>query len=551
MIIEFIGSTGTGKTTLISQVHRRLAKTAKATTCYDLVAAPLGLGGVTHPIARTLIQDLVGLPFFFRSLYEHRAFIRFALKTLARHERYTAFTANYLRSIVRRIGTYEIIKRCKRDRIVLVDEGTVMSAQLLFVYTSTIYSQDDIEKFASLVPLPDLLVYLRAPVETLVQRSLQRTDVREMRSKNQMLVEKYISRAEEMFDRLTEKKGIRDRMVIVANADSTEGERSAVADRIASFIVKHQRVATRFPQRDSSLFCSLAGQTPMSSPGIPLPNFLVIGGSKCGTHWLNECLREHPDVYLTRDVHEIFFFDRYFDRGVEWYAGYFRGYSGQERIGDITPTYLAHPLAPERIYRTLPAATLIVSLRNPVQRARSKYLHMWRKGEIRPNTSFRSACAIAPEIIRDGEYARCLTAWRRYFRPHQMHYLILDDALSDPVAFTQSVYSILHVDERFEATTATQRTNIHQTPRSLFLARIVFRTLDVLHGRGLHGIVQFAKRVGIRDLVLKPSADERKDPPPLSAEDRKWLIEHYQDDVAQLSDLTNRNLVDLWLRNNA
>lgn len=293
---------------------------------------------------------------------------------------------------------------------------------------------------------------------------------------------------------------------------------------------------------------SSTGTQSMVSLQYPLPNFVVIGGSKCGTHWLNECLREHPDVYVTRDVHEIFFFDRYFDRGVEWYARYFRGYSGQKRIGDVTPTYLAHPLAPERVYRTLPSATLIVSLRNPVERAGSKYRRMWRKGDIRPNTSFRSACRVAPEIIRDGEYARCLTGWRRHFPPHQMHYLILDDARSDPVAFTESVYSILHVDERFKATRASGRTNVQQTPRSLFFARIGFRTMGLLHRRGLHGVVEFAKRVGIRDLVLRPSADERKDPPTLSPEDRKWLIEHYQEDVAQLSDLTNRDLVDLWLR---
>ena len=84
MIIEFIGSTGTGKTTLISEVQRTLAKTGKVTTSFDLVAAPLGLRGVTHPTAQNLIQDLVGLPFFIGSLYQHRAFIVFVLKTLAR-----------------------------------------------------------------------------------------------------------------------------------------------------------------------------------------------------------------------------------------------------------------------------------------------------------------------------------------------------------------------------------------------------------------------------------------------------------------------------------
>ncbi len=241
MIIEFIGSTGAGKTTLISAVQRRLAEQAQAVTSFDLVADLLGLRRVTHPTLRNLIQDLVGLPFFVGSLYRHRAFVVFALKTLARHKSYTFFTVNYLRSIVRKIGTYEIIKRYHHDRIVLVDEGTILSAHLLFVFNSTLASQEDIEKFASLVPLPELVVYIKAPLDSLVQRSLQRRDARkEMRSKNQMLVEKNVGRAAEMFDRLTETKRIRDRVLIVANPDSTEGERGAVADQIATFILNYE-----------------------------------------------------------------------------------------------------------------------------------------------------------------------------------------------------------------------------------------------------------------------------------------------------------------------
>lgn len=241
MIIEFVGSTGAGKTTLASKVQRRLVEQAQVVTSFDLVAELLGLRRVTNPTLRNLIQDLVGLPFFIRSLYQHRAFVVFALKTLARQRSYTFFNINYLRSIVRKIGTYEIVKQYHHDRIILVDEGTVLSAHLLFVYASTIYSQEDIEKFARLVPLPELVVYIKAPVESLVRRSLQRSDARkEMRSKNQMLVEKYISRAAEMFDRLVETKRIRDRVLIVANPASTDDERGAVADRIATFILNYE-----------------------------------------------------------------------------------------------------------------------------------------------------------------------------------------------------------------------------------------------------------------------------------------------------------------------
>jgi hypothetical protein len=278
-----------------------------------------------------------------------------------------------------------------------------------------------------------------------------------------------------------------------------------------------------------------------------LPDFVVIGAPKCGTHWLNECLREHPEVYLTPDVHEIFFFDRYFDRGVEWYARYFRGHAGQPRVGDVTPTYLAHPLAAERLHQVLPGATLFVSLRNPVTRAWSKYLHMWRKGDLPPDRSFRDACATAPEILGDGEYFRCLGPWRRRFDPGQLHYLVLDDASRDPAAYLSRVYEVLGVDASFRGPRTSQRYNEHQTPRSHGLAKAAFRVSRFLHGRGLHRAVEVGKRVGARRLVLKDGRDPRRDPPPPTPDERAWLAAHYRADVAALAEVVGRDLERLWL----
>jgi hypothetical protein len=289
--------------------------------------------------------------------------------------------------------------------------------------------------------------------------------------------------------------------------------------------------------------------TDLSSAGrLLLPDFVVIGAPKCGTHWLNECLREHPEVYLTPDVHEIFFFDRYFDRGVEWYARYFRGHGGQPRVGDVTPTYLAHPLAAERLHQVLPRATLFVSLRNPIQRAWSKYLHMWRKGDLPRDRSFRDACDDAPEILGDGEYFHCLEPWRRHFPASQLNYLVVDDLKRDPAAYLRRVYEILGVDPEFRATQTARPSNEHQTPRSHGLAKAAFRVSRFLHGRGLHRAVELGKRVGVKRVVLKDGRDPRRDPPPPTPDERAWLAAHYRDDVAALSELLGRDLGRLWLQ---
>lgn len=54
-----------------------------------------------------------------------------------------------------------------------------------------------------------------------------------------------------------------------------------------------------------------------------LPNFLYIGPDKAGSSWLHEVLIQHPEVFLS-EAKDLYFFDRYYDRGMAWYASQFR-----------------------------------------------------------------------------------------------------------------------------------------------------------------------------------------------------------------------------------
>ncbi len=241
MIIEFIGSTGAGKTTLISEVRRKLAHVTDVTTSFEVVAAPFGLRSINHPTARNLIQELAGFPFFILSLRRNKAFVIFILRMLARQSNFSLFTINNLRSLERKIGVHEIIKRYQQDRIILVDEGTVLLAHNVFVYTSARYTDEEIAKFASLVPLPDIIIYIKAPVDILVQRSLLRADPpREMKSKDRVLIEKHINHAVRMFDQLVEADNIQCRLLVVENADSNEQEYDMLMDRIVEFILRYK-----------------------------------------------------------------------------------------------------------------------------------------------------------------------------------------------------------------------------------------------------------------------------------------------------------------------
>jgi deoxyadenosine/deoxycytidine kinase len=245
MIVEFIGSTGAGKTSLISKIHHKLAQTKVVTTPFNLIAAPLGLSRVTHPTAQNLIQELVGFPFFIRSLNRHGKFLSHTIETFSRNTKFSIHTINNLRSLERKIGMYEITQRYGKGQIVLVDEGPMLAAHM-FVFTGSIVTSVEIAVFANLIPLPDLVIYIKAPIDVLVKRALQRPDPpREMGNKDPAMTEKYVKDATTVFDQLMESERIKSRLLVVDNPDLTAEEHDKLAAGVTTAILNYEHSASK------------------------------------------------------------------------------------------------------------------------------------------------------------------------------------------------------------------------------------------------------------------------------------------------------------------
>lgn len=115
-----------------------------------------------------------------------------------------------------------------------------------------------------------------------------------------------------------------------------------------------------------------------------LPSFLVAGTQRSGSSSLYEYLVNHPAVGRSI-IEEVHYFDWNYTRGMRWYRGHFptsakaaylKLRSGSPAItGEATPYYIFHPLAPQRIANDLPDVKLLVTLRDPVDRAYSHYSH--------------------------------------------------------------------------------------------------------------------------------------------------------------------------------
>jgi hypothetical protein len=157
-----------------------------------------------------------------------------------------------------------------------------------------------------------------------------------------------------------------------------------------------------------------------------LPTMLIVGAQRCGTTTLFKALSQHPGFVgptLRKGVH---YFDLHHDQPLEWYRAHFPTKSSVESIqhrtgeavvvGESSPYYLWHPLAPERLARALPGVRVVALLRDPVERAYSAHAHELARGfEFE---SFEDALELEPARLA-GEAQRLESGEIQRSMPHQ------------------------------------------------------------------------------------------------------------------------------------
>lgn len=237
MIVELIGATGAGKTSLARGLLRRGIPARRVRMATDLVTDRLGRRSIADPHAINLLADVSALPWFLRAFDRDRDFLRFAAERLWHHAPSTFAKANYLRNVVRKLGMHEMASKADPRTTFLVDEGTILMAYQLFVYSDAPFSQADLERFVRLVPLPDRIVHVIAPTDLLLRRASNRPDRRrELARKDVREVERRIARAVELFDALAEIAPIRDRLLTVEIADDSPERLDAAVREVAGWL---------------------------------------------------------------------------------------------------------------------------------------------------------------------------------------------------------------------------------------------------------------------------------------------------------------------------
>ncbi len=194
---------------------------------------------------------------------------------------------------------------------------------------------------------------------------------------------------------------------------------------------------------------------------MKLPNLIVAGAQKSGTTGLFQLLSLHPDIFMAEDKELSFFIgkDTVSDEQLAAYAENFKNAGDQRYIGEATPGYFwardpSNKYSPKNILWNIPeliASTLgndiriILSLRNPVDRAISAYHHHYMRGRI-PEGQSPLDTDSNWGIVDLGFYQRHYLQWQAIFPKEGLITTLYDDMVADTRAYFGGVCERLGLD---------------------------------------------------------------------------------------------------------
>jgi hypothetical protein len=299
-----------------------------------------------------------------------------------------------------------------------------------------------------------------------------------------------------------------------------------------------------------------------------MPNFLIIGAERAGSTSLYHYLKQHPQIYMSPIKEPRFFayenttphYHGPHDQKklpkvttLEAYRALFAGVTNERAIGEASVIYLYSQKAPQRIRHHIPNAKLIAILRNPVDRAYSRFWANLVVQKHEPLTSFAQAIQAEEKRIQDnwhprwhykqrGLYYAQLKRYLDIFDRDQIHICLCEDMATDPLNLLQDVFRFLDVNDVFEPKEQSQYHKSIGSPKHTGWYRFLTKPHPIktilrplLPAQTREQIVQ-----GLKERSVTPR-------PPVPAEIRAALIKEYRKDILHLEDLIQRDL-STWLK---
>lgn len=293
-----------------------------------------------------------------------------------------------------------------------------------------------------------------------------------------------------------------------------------------------------------------------------IPSFGIVGAQKAATTFLHSCLREHPNIFMPEGELADFEDPNYETFNRTEFLDHFK--NGKDLInGFRRPNYLHRPEVPSRLVEHVPNLKIIVSLRDPIERAVSAYFHFIRMGFVPvrdPNhgipkiasNEWEDRYPRSKEILDFGLYYRQIKRYVEKFDKKNILIVKLEDIKKDALKVVSSICKFIGVNPNLiteETVEGRSNTGVYSLSR-LSLIRLKNPILYKYHydRRRLENRsdIGVAGRVGLRIVnlidraVMRPLFSNSR--PKLEEGTRKILIDYYYSDSSKLRKNTDLDI---------
>lgn len=217
MHIELIGSTSAGKTTLANKMINKGNKNGENVSLSDdFMLEQVHLSWVKNGFARRRLVEIVAYAICLKHITTYKEFIGFVFREGKSSPGTWFYKINRIRNVIRKIGIFEFIsQRSGAQQVVLADnEGLLQGIHNLFVHQNSETDVTKIAQYVELVPLPDVVLYLKQEEEVLVSRTLKRGHARIAESSPERVAQ-FIGQAVTVFNELINIPKIQEKLLIV------------------------------------------------------------------------------------------------------------------------------------------------------------------------------------------------------------------------------------------------------------------------------------------------------------------------------------------------
>jgi len=282
------------------------------------------------------------------------------------------------------------------------------------------------------------------------------------------------------------------------------------------------------------------------------PNFFIVGAPKAGTTSLYEYLKNIPGIYMSPVKEPNYFCKKIIPenhpllnsiRNKKDYLKLFDDVENEDVIGEASIHYLADPEAPELIQKISPNARILISLRDPVERAFSHYLFRKLTGwslssfedQITMELNSTEKSYDPNHFLKYGIYSESVKRYLDYFGEKKIKIIIFEEFVKNKKLMLEEILRFLEKNHDINYL----ENKVHNPYRELRGSRIInyLRTNE-----SQKKIIQKISPKTFRNTIKEKIFYKQQQKPEMNQRDREVLKNYYREDVEKLQNFLERKL---------